>query len=40
MPDYPFPPTIFGFPGRSVAPGDEDFIWGLVRRAEWDKKRQ
>jgi hypothetical protein len=39
MPDYPFPPTIFGFPGRSIAPGDEGWAWGLVRRAEWDKKR-
>jgi hypothetical protein len=38
MPDYPFPPTVFGFPGRSIAPGGEDWAWGLVRRAEWDKK--
>jgi hypothetical protein len=38
MPDYPFPPTVFGFPGRSIAPGEEDWAWGLVRRADWDKK--
>ena len=31
MPDYPFAPTIFGFPGRSTTSGDEDFVWGLVR---------
>jgi hypothetical protein len=38
MPDHPFPPTIFGFPGRSISPGEEDWAWALVPRAEWDKK--
>jgi hypothetical protein len=38
MPDYPFPPTIFGFPGRSTTSGDEDFFWGLARSAQWNKK--
>ena len=38
MPDYPFPPTIFGFPGRSTTSGDDDFFWGLARSAQWNKK--
>jgi Peptidase family M23 len=38
MPDYPFPPTLFGFPGRSTTPGDKDFVWGLVRPPQWSKK--
>jgi hypothetical protein len=38
MPDYPFPPTVFGFPGRSIAPGEKDWVWGLIERPEWEKK--
>jgi hypothetical protein len=38
MPDYPFPPTIFGFPGRSTTSGDDDFFRGLVRSPQWNKK--
>jgi len=39
MPDYPFPLPIFGFPGKSSAPGDEDWAWSQLRRADWDKRR-
>lgn len=38
MPDYPFPPTIFGSPGQSTTSGDDDFVWGLVRSPQWNKK--
>ena len=38
MPDYPFAPTIFGFPGRSTTSGDEDLFRGLVRSPQWNKK--
>jgi hypothetical protein len=38
MPDYPFPP-IWGFPGESTAPGDEDWAWSLLRRPDWNKAR-
>jgi len=38
MPDYPFPPTIFGFPGRSTTSGDDDFFWGLARSAQWNNE--
>jgi hypothetical protein len=40
MPDYPFPPTLFGFPGRSKTSGDDDIFWALARSAQWNKKPQ
>lgn len=39
MPDYPFPPTIFGFPGRSTTSGDNDFFYGLVRPPSGTRSR-
>jgi hypothetical protein len=38
MPPYPFPPPSFGPPDNPSKPGNEDWAWALVRRAEWDKK--
>lgn len=38
MPDYPFPPSIFGSPDGSLAPGGDDWVWGLIRSPQWDKK--
>lgn len=38
MPNYPFPPPIFGFPAEMSRSGDEDWVWSLLRLSEWDKK--
>ena len=38
MPPYPFPPPRFGPPDNPSKPGNEDWTWALVRRAEWHKK--
>lgn len=37
MPDYPFAPTLFGYPGRPTTSNDEDFVRGLVRSPQWSK---
>ncbi|MES2192933.1 MAG: hypothetical protein V4517_00835 [Pseudomonadota bacterium] len=38
MPDWPFPPPIWGFPDRPPTRDEEDWAMWRLRPAEWNKK--